>query len=83
MALLIATSPTHGAEPSRQVAQIKSGCNARWLDPKFVHFVEKAPSEKAFPGLRPIAQTSNATPLVTSGDPSSCAMEVTRLDLGR
>jgi hypothetical protein len=83
MAVLIATSPTHQTEPVREVAQVKSTCNAQSLDPKFVHFVEKAPSEKDAPGMRLIAQTSKETPLVTAGDPSSCVMEVMRLDLGR
>jgi len=81
VAVLIAATPTHQTEPAKPAAQVNSACNLQF-DRKFVHFVEKAPSEKDAPGLRLIAQTSTPTPLVTEGD-SSCVRELTRLDLGR
>ncbi len=81
MAVLIATAPAQPAKPTRSVAQLPYACSARF-DQNFVHFVEKAPSEKDAPGLRLVAQTSTATPLVTDG-PSSCMTYLTRLDLRR
>jgi len=81
MAVLITASPTHQTESAGPVAQVNSVCGPQF-DRKFVHFVEKAPSEKGFPGLRPIAQTLKATPLVTDGA-SSCVTYLTRVDLAR
>jgi hypothetical protein len=82
MAVLITATPAHRNGPARPVAQSTSTCSARWLDPKFVHFVEKAPSEKDAPGLRLVTQTSTTPPLITAG-PSSCVTYLTRLDLAR
>jgi hypothetical protein len=81
MAGLITASPARQIEPIRQDAQVNFACSAQF-DRKFVHFVEKAPSESGAPGLRLIVQTSKDTPLVADGA-SSCVTYLTRLDLGR
>ncbi len=81
MAVLIAATPARHTEPAPQVDKLNSVCGPQF-DRKFVHFVETSPSEKALPGLRLVAQTSTATPLVAS-EGSNCVRRLTRLDLGR
>jgi hypothetical protein len=78
MAVLIATAPAQPTNAPPHVAETPSACSAQF-DRDFVHFVEKAPSEKNAPGLRLVAQTTTATSLVTDGS-SSC---MTRLDSAR
>jgi hypothetical protein len=81
MAVLITASPAHRPESAGPVAQVNSVCSAQF-DRKFVHFVEKTPSEKHGPGLRLVAGGSKAMPLVTA-DGSNCVRELTRGDLVR
>jgi len=82
MAVLIASSPAHAAEPALQVAQIRAACNAQELDRKFVYYMEKAPSEKDAPGMRLIADTPTiTTPFEMDG--SRCMTYLTRVDLAR
>jgi hypothetical protein len=81
MSVLITATPAHQTEPARRVAQVDSVCSAQF-DRKFVHVIEKAPGEKAGPGLRWVAQTSKAAPPVTDGA-SSCLTYLTGVDLVR
>jgi len=82
IAVLFSATPAQPTKKAHPIARLDTGCNAQWLDPKFVHYLEKAPSEKAAPGVRLISDELKATPLVTSGA-SSCVTYLTRLDLVR
>jgi len=81
-AVLLTATPAQPTEKTHTLAQIESGCNAQSVDPKFVHFVEKTPSERAFPGLRLVSHSTTVQPFV-SADASSCVTYLTRLNLRR
>jgi hypothetical protein len=83
MAVLIATAPSHASTSTHagaETAPLKPACGPDF-DHKFVHFVERAPSEKGAPGFRLIAEPSKLQ--LAPADPSNCVTLLTRLDLGR
>jgi hypothetical protein len=88
MAVLItaAPAPPTQLQPARQTANQTAPadpvCRRVQFDQKFVHFVEKTPSEKNAPGFRLIAQDLASPPVVTE-KASGCVIEVTGPDLVR
>ncbi len=80
IAILFTAAPA--TQKPHQQARVDGACNAQGLDRKFVHYVERAPSEKDAPGVRLVADQMKATSFVTDSA-SRCVTYLTRLDLER